>query len=203
MLGKFSSPTASPTTSTPTASRLFGHESRKAGDTDTLSQFQRALGCLGVSHLVAKDPQSKGKIERQFGFWQKRLPALFAMESVTNRAQANELLATQIHWHHANHISRTTGLTPQQAVEKSLAERSTCWRPAPPPSLLDLHLATHHTRVVQKAGEISFLGRRWEITPGESKQVTIVQQPGSFRVIARPPTPQEPQWPTILAEYRI
>ena len=182
---------------------LFGHQSRKAGDTDTLSQFQRALGCLGVSHLVAKDPQSKGKIERQFGFWQKRLPALFAMESVTNRSQANELLATQIHWHHANHISRSTGLTPQQAVEKSLAERSTCWHPAPPPSLLDLHLATHHTRVVQKAGEISFLGRRWAITPGESKQVTIVQHPGSFRVIARPPTPQDPQWPTILAEYRL
>lgn len=182
---------------------LFGHESRKAGDTDTLSQFQRALGCLGVSHLVAKDPQSKGKIERQFGFWQKRLPALFAMESVSSRDQANELLATQIHWHHENHKSRTTGLTPRQAVEKSILERSACWRPAPPSELLDLHLATHHTRVVQKAGEISFLGRRWEITPGDTKQVTIVQQPGSFRVIDRPPTPQSPQWPNILADYRL
>lgn len=182
---------------------LFGHESRKAGDTDALSQFQRALGCLGVSHLVAKDPQSKGKIERQFGFWQKRLPALLAMESVVNSVQANELLATQIDWHHRNHVSRSTGLTPLQAVEKSIAEGTNCWRPAPPQSLLDLHLATHHTRVVQKAGEISFLGRRWAITPGETKQVTIVQQPGSFRVIARPPTPQQPQWPDILAEYRL
>ena len=182
---------------------LFGHESRKAGDTDTLSQFQRALGCLGVSHLVAKDPQSKGKIERQFGFWQKRLPALFAMEKVSSREQANELLAIQIEWHHKNHISRSTELTPLQAVEKSITEGSACWRPAPPPTLLDLHLATHHTRVVQKAGEISFRGRRWEITPGEAKQVTIVQQPGSFRVIARPPTPQAPQWPDILAEYRL
>lgn len=58
---------------------------RGLGDTDTLSQFQRALGCLGVSHLVAKDPQSKGKVERQFGFWQKRLPALFTVESASNR----------------------------------------------------------------------------------------------------------------------
>jgi hypothetical protein len=182
---------------------LFGHESRKAGDTDTLSQFQRALGCLGVSHLVAKDPQSKGKIERQFGFWQKRLPALFAVESVANRSQANELLAAQIHWHHQNHVSRSTGLTPQQAVEQSISEGSNCWRPAPPAELLDLHLAIHHTRIVQKAGEISFLGRRWEITPSETKQVTIVQQPGSFRVIARPPTPQAPKWPDILAEYRL
>jgi hypothetical protein len=80
---------------------LFGHESRKAGDTDTLSQFQRALGCLGVSHLVATDPQSKAKIERRFGFWQKRLPALFRIQQVSNREQANELLAAQIAWHHA------------------------------------------------------------------------------------------------------
>jgi len=94
-------------------------------------------------------------------------------------------------------------MTPCQAVEKSMSEASACWRQAPPPELLDLHLATHHTRVVQKAGEISFLGRRWEITPGETKQVTIVQQPGSFRVIARPPTPKTPQWPDILAEYSL
>jgi hypothetical protein len=182
---------------------LFGHESRKAGDTDTLSQFQRALGCLGVSHLVAKDPQSKGKIERQFDFWQKRLPALLAIERVQNRAQANELLAAQIDWHHRHHISRSTGMTPLEAVEKSTSEKSNCWRPAPLPSLLDLHLAIHHTRVVQKAGEISFLGRRWEIAPSQTKQVTIVQQPESFRVISQPPSPQIPQWPDILAEYHL
>jgi hypothetical protein len=182
---------------------LFGHESRRAGDTDTLSQFQRALGCLGVSHLVAKDPQSKGKIERQFGFWQKRLPALMRVESVRNRSEANELLAAQIDWHHRHHRSRSTGMTPCQAVEESIREGSACWRPVPPPELLDLHLAVHHTRVVQKAGEISFLGRRWEISPGEAKQVTIVQHPESFRVIAHPPTPQDPRWPDILAEYRL
>lgn len=182
---------------------LFGHESRKAGDTDTLSQFQRALGCLGVNHIVAKDPQSKGKVERQFDFWQKRLPALFAVEAVSNRQQANELLGAQIEWHHQNHISRSTGLTPNQAVDQCQSEARNCWRPSPLPKLLDLHLSIHHTRIVQKAGEISFLGQRWQITPGESKQVTIVQQPGSFRVISRPPTPQAPQWPDILAEYRL
>jgi|GEM_PF-2464954 len=74
--------------------------------------------------------------------------------------------------------------------------------PAPPPGLLDMHLATDHTQVVQKAGEISFLSRRWTITPGETKQVTIVQQPGSFRIIARPATAQTPHCPDILAEYR-
>ena len=110
---------------------LFGHESRKAGDTNTLSQFQRALGCLGVSHLVAKDPQSKGKIERQFDFWQKRLPALFRLEGVSNHAEANELLAVQIDWYEQNHICRTTGLTPSQAIEQNQRDGFACWRAAP------------------------------------------------------------------------
>ncbi len=63
--------------------------------------------------------------------------------------------------------------------------------------------STDHTRVAPKPGEISFLGRRWEIAPGEIKQVTIVQQQKSFRGISRPPTPRGPQWPDILAEFRL
>jgi hypothetical protein len=182
---------------------LFGHESRKAGDTDTLTQFQRALGCLGVSHLVAPDPQSKGKIERQFGFWQKRLPALFRIEAVSNREQADELLAAQIAWHHAHHVSRTTGMTPDQAVENSIERGTACWRPTPDPALLDLHLAIHHSRAVQKASQISFLGKRWDIAPTNVKTVTIVEHPDRFRVISAPPTPHAPRWPDILADYRI
>lgn len=182
---------------------LFGHESRKAGDTDTLSQFQRALGCLGVSHLVATDPQSKGKIERRFGFWQKRLPALFRIEGIVNREQANELLVAQIAWHHAHHVCRTTGMTPDQAVEHSVARGTACWRPAPDPALLDLHLAIHHSRAVQKASQISFRGKHWDIAPTELKSVTIVEHPDRFRVIAARPTPQAPRWPDVLADYRI
>jgi hypothetical protein len=182
---------------------LFGHESRKAGDTNTLSQFQRALGCLGVSHLVAKDPQSKGKIERQFDFWQKRLPALFRLEGVGNHAEANELLAVQIDWYEQNHICRTTGLTPVQAIEQNQRNGFACWRAAPEESLLKLHLSIHHERVVSKANQISFLGRQWDISPCGSTRVYIVQQPDRFWVIANKPTPQAPQWPDILAEYHL
>ncbi len=182
---------------------LFGHESRKAGDSDTLSQFQRALGCLGVSHLVARDPQSKGKVERQFNLWQKRLPALFRLEGITNHDDANSLLAEQIHWYEHKHVCRSTGMTPRQAIEKNLEEGHACWRPAPPECLLDLHLSVHHQRVVSAAHQISFLGRQWDITPCANKRVCVVQQPDRFWVIAKKPTPQTPQWPDILAEYRL
>ena len=112
-----------------------------------------AHGGLGVSRLVAKDPRSKGKTERQFGFRQKRRPALFALESVATRAPANELPAAQIDWHHHNHVSRSTGLTPHQAVEKSISAGSACWRPAPPPELLDLHPAPPHPDRPESRGD--------------------------------------------------
>lgn len=182
---------------------LFGHESRKAGDSNTLSQFQRALGCLGVSHLVAKDPQSKGKIERQFDFWQKRLPILFRMEGVSNHAEANELLVEQIDWYESSHVCRGTGMTPRQAIEENLEHGFGCWREAPPESLLSLHLSVHHERTVSRSNRISFLGRQWDITPCGQKRVFIVQQPDQFWVIASKPTPQDPQWPDILAQYSI
>jgi hypothetical protein len=62
---------------------IFGHESRKAGDTDTLYQLHRTFDCLGSNRLFAQAHQSKGMIERQFDFWQKQLPAVFAMASVS------------------------------------------------------------------------------------------------------------------------
>lgn len=100
------------------------------------------------------------------------------MDSCVNTAQANEILATQIDWHHRHHISRSSCLTLFTAVEKSISEGSAFWLPALLHSLLDVHLASHPTGVVQKAGE--------------TKQATSVQQSGSFRVIACPPIPQQP-----------
>ncbi len=44
---------------------LFGHKSTAEGR-DPKSEFQRALTALGVSHLVAPNPQAKGRIERRF-----------------------------------------------------------------------------------------------------------------------------------------
>jgi hypothetical protein len=64
---------------------LFGHESTPDGR-DPRSEFQRALTALGVSHLVIPSPQAKGKIERRFGTFQKRIVTLLAYEKITDYA---------------------------------------------------------------------------------------------------------------------
>lgn len=182
---------------------LFGHTST-ADRLDTHSQFQRALTSLGVAHRVAPDPQAKGKIERRFGYLQKRLVSVFAHEAVACYQHANLLLAEQLDHHNRTHRCRTTGMTPNQAWEKALLERRVRIAPAPDPALLDLHLSLQLQRRVGSDSTIDFLGHNYPIGPTKCKSVTIVHHPRSrFWVIPHPPLSAHPVWPEILASYSL
>jgi hypothetical protein len=180
---------------------LFGHTSAQ-DRLDTLSQFQRALGALGINHRVAPSPQAKGKIERLFGTFQKRLVSLFAFEKVQNHTHANELLQAEIQHYNQSHVHRSTGLTPNQSWEKALQENRCRLRPAPPEALLNLHLALHIPRRVSSASSIQFLGKIWNITPTRHQSVLIIHHPNQrFWVI--PPDKHLTKWPDVLAFYTL
>lgn len=183
---------------------LFGHTST-ADRLDTHSQFQRALTALGVAHRVAPDAPAKGKIERRFGHFQKRLVSLLAYEGVRNHDQANVLLQDQIQHHNAHFVCRTTGLTPNQAWEKALEENRSALLPPPSPSMLDLHLAIHLQRRLNSDNTIDFLGRSWPVAFTRQHTVTIVHHPRrKFFVLAHKPSPSNPAlWPTILAQHAL
>lgn len=182
---------------------LFGHETNLGPD-DVHSNFQRALTCLGVGHRVAPDPQAKGKIERRFGFFQKRLISLLSLEKISDYDAANVLLADQIQHHNQTFVCRTTGLTPNQSWELALTENRSRMRPTPIPPLLDLHLAHYIPRRLNPDHSVDFLGRNWPITPCRRKYVTLVYHPGkAFWVIPEPPTRDNPAWPNVLARYSL
>jgi hypothetical protein len=182
---------------------LFGHTST-SDRLDTCSQFQRALTALGVAHRVAPDAQAKGKVERRFGYFQNRLVALFAHEQVACYPHANLLLQEQLNYYNHSHVCRTTGVTPDHAWDKAIAEKRSRLKAAPDPALLDLHLALHLQRRLNSDFTIDFLGSSYPVTPTKRKSVTIVHHPQSrFWVIASPPTPQNPVWPDILASHTL
>ena len=135
------------------------------------SEFQRAFSALGVTHLVAPSPQAKGKIERRFGTLQKRLVAILAYEKVSSYAAAQLVLAREVQRQNAT-LCRTTGLSPNAAWEKALAEKRTVTRPCPPATLLDLHLALHLKRRVNADHQIDFLGQSWHIAPTQRASIT-------------------------------
>jgi hypothetical protein len=182
---------------------LFGHRS-PADRHDTHSQFQRAFTALGTAHRVAPDAQAKGKIERRFDTFQKRLVSLLAFEKITDYPNANALLQTQIAWHNQHHTCRTTGLTPNAAWELALREKRNHHRPPPVCPLLDLHLALYHQRRLNTDSTLDFLGNNWPVAPVGRRIVTIVHHPDRcFWVIPEPPQPANPLWPTVLAHHQL
>lgn len=183
---------------------LFGHTST-ADRLDTHSQFQRALTALGVAHRVAPDAPAKGKIERRFGYFQRRLVSLLAYEGIGDHDQANELLRHQIAFYNAHRVCRTTGLTPDQAWEKALAEKRSRLGSPLAAKLLDLHLALHCQRRLNSDHTVDFLGRSWPVAASLRKNATIVHHPDrKFYVLAHAPDPSTPSlWPPILAAHAL
>lgn len=182
---------------------LFGHHGTRDGQ-DPVSQFQRAFLGLGSAHRVAPTPEAKGKIERRFGYFQKRLCTLLAAEKITTCEAANELLDVQLAWHNAHHPCRTTGLTPDAAWELALREKRSHLKPVPPAALLDLHFALYLQRKVNRDHTVDFLGRAWPLAHTKRKSVTIVHHPEQcFWVIPEPPSRHRPVWPDILAHHKL
>ena len=167
------------------------------------SEFQRALTALGVTRLAAPSPQAKGKIERRFGTFQKRLVALLACEKITAYAPAQELLTRELARQNRT-VCRTTGLSPDQACAQAQAQGRTVGADCPDHSLLDLHLALHLGRRVNADHQIDFLGRSWPISATARKTVTIIHHPLSQSwAVSQPPKPPLNRWPDILGKFSL
>jgi len=96
---------------------LFGPSSSH-DHSDPKSEFQRALRALHVAHLVAPTPQAKGKIERRFGTFQRRLVTLMAHEKVATWQHADEILQMEIQRQNRKTL-RTTGKVPNEGLGRA------------------------------------------------------------------------------------
>lgn len=67
----------------------------KAGemvDRQRLTQIGRALRELGITMIPAYSPQARGRSERNFGTWQRRLPQELRLRGITTVEEANRFL---------------------------------------------------------------------------------------------------------------
>ena len=98
---------------------------------EALTQRGVALHFYGVSLRYARTPQAKGKIERQHPYWQGRLPALFAAETITTPEAAKALLPELRRHRNAHEIHRELERTPNAAARAAQRDRRSVLRPAP------------------------------------------------------------------------
>lgn len=68
------------------------HGREQTGDPDLQTQFERAMGDLGIHVICAQSPQAKGRVERLFGTFQQRLVAELRLAGISDPAAANSFL---------------------------------------------------------------------------------------------------------------
>jgi len=125
----------------------------KAGepvDKSRLTQVGRALKELGVQMIPAYSPQARGRSERSFGTWQRRLPQELRLAGITTLEHANRFLREH---YMAEFNTRFT----VKAAERGTAFRR-CGR-----SDLDWIFSIQTERVVAKDNTVAIRDQWWQL----------------------------------------
>jgi len=125
-------------------------EDELAGRKVPLTQFGQALHQLGITHIPARSPQAKGRVERLWGTLQHRLLVELRLAGVSNADQANAFLPGFI-----------DSFNQRFAVEP--AETQSAFRPAPPPGELNRILALKIDRKASNGSLISYSGQTYQL----------------------------------------
>jgi transposase len=125
----------------------------KAGeivDRQRLTQVGRAMRELGIEMIPAYSPQARGRSERNFGTWQRRLPQELRLRGITTREQANDFLRK-------HYLTEFNG---KFAVRAAQAESAFVPVGA---KELERIFSLQHERVVNRDNTISFANRVLQI----------------------------------------
>lgn len=164
---------------------------------ESLTQLGAALYFYGISFRYASTPQAKGKIERQHQYWQGRLPALFAAESITTPAAANALLPELRRHRNAHEVHRELGRTPNAAARLAQRQQRSALRPVPRCPWWPYIWSLRTSLKVGPDGRVPVGTQRLRVGVGPGTRVVHCQHPnGDLTILARPPHPKEK--PAIL-----
>jgi len=159
---------------------------------DALTQLGWALKFYDISFLYAPTPQAKGKIEREHQFWQKRLPAYFASEHLTEIDAANSHIdALRLH-RNAQEKHRELGMIPQQAWDLAKKEKRSVLRPVPRCPWWPYVWSVRTPLKIGTDGRVPIGPQRLRLErPPGTKVVLCLHPSGHHSVLAAPPNDKE------------
>ena len=134
----------------------FFHTPKAGGavDKSRLTQIGRALAQLGIEHIPSYSPQARGRMERQFGTWQGRLPQELRKAGIATMAEANEYIQDVfIPWH-----NRHLAVPPR--------EPGSAFVPAAGADLDEI-LCMQHERIIQNDNGVTVGNLRLQIEPAQ------------------------------------
>jgi hypothetical protein len=157
---------------------------------EAFTQLGASLHFYGVALRYAPTPQAKGKIERRHHYFQGRLPALFAAESIRCLSQANPLLDQLLAHANAQEIHREIGCTPQAARDLAQRENRSVLRPAPACPCWRYVFSQQTTVLVADDGKVPVGHLRYPINaPPRSRVVRCLRLDGDTFFLRSKPLP--------------
>jgi transposase InsO family protein len=132
---------------------------------DARVQFRRVLRGLeiGIIHSAKGEPAARGKIEKRFDYFQRRLPFLCEKYRVREFGDANRILGDAVAYYNDARVHLETGEIPTRRWEEAIATAQDRLRPLPADvDVADL-FSLHLERTVGKDGTFPFLGQRWPL----------------------------------------
>jgi hypothetical protein len=138
-------------------------------------QFRRALSSLGVGMIYTgkRQAQTKGKVEKIFDYFQRRLPYLCEKHKVKEGSEAQKILQDLVSYYNDQRIHEETREIPTKRWQQAIDQGKAKVRPLEPSVDLDKLFSIHLKRVVRKDGSIMFMGKKWSIGCPQGTSVTL------------------------------
>jgi transposase len=156
-------------------------EEELAGKTVNLTQFGRSLDELQITHIPARSPQAKGRIERLWETLQGRLVIELRLAGISDLESANAFLPSFL-----------PRFNERFAVEP--ADPEPAFRPAPSPDALSRTVCFKEERKASNGSTISFLGNTYRLIDQRgnaallylrSKVTVLTQLDGSISALCK------------------
>jgi transposase len=135
-------------------------EEELAGKTVNLTQFGRTLDELNITHIPARSPQAKGRVERLWETLQGRLVIELRLVHISDLDAANAFVKSFI-----------PKFNKRFAVEP--ADPETAFRVAPPADVLSRIVCFKEKRKASKGSTISFLGATYRLLDQEGNSAPL------------------------------
>jgi transposase InsO family protein len=138
-------------------------------------QFRRALSRLGIGMIYTgkRQAQAKGKVEKIFDYFQRRLPYLCEKHRVKDRSEAQKILDDLANYYNDQRVHEETREIPLKRWEQAIDNGKGKLRPLEPSVDLERVFSIHLQRKARKDGTIMFMGKKWSIQCPEGTSVTL------------------------------
>lgn len=151
------------------------HVKYKLREDEGKIQFRRALSSLGIGMIYTgkRQAQAKGKVEKVFDYFQRRLPYLCEKHKVKDCQEAQKILDELISYYNEQRVHDETGEIPAKRWQDAINKGKGKLRPSGAFIDLDMIFSIHLKRTVRKDGTIMFMGKKWTIGCPEGSELTI------------------------------